>query len=467
MGLCFLATLHASQRYWEASSLRARGLWLSLATFVCLLGMLSKEMMITVLAVVLLYERTFLTGSFTKAIRASWPLYVGLGCGAAALLATLACGPSTPGTGFGGEAPAFAWWGTQCEVFFLYAKLTFWPWPLAIHYELPYLDTIAKAWPSALPFALFVLASFALAWKRTAAGFVGLWILAVLSPTLIVPLPYEMAAERRMYVPLAAIAPFVVVSAYLVIRWAANKLSASGAALAGARIANCASVALVTVLAIVLTAVSVERITYYQDALTMFLDAIRVQPDNYVARANAGTILVERGQRTEALEQFDQAIRIKPESVGAHFARAKLLGELGRLPESLDEYREALRLDPTVVEAHYNYALALESAGQSADAIDQYLEIVELDPEYSAAHTNLAIAMARLGKMPEAIEHFERALAITPDVESYANLAAIYQHVGRRDEAIETLRKGIALARSEGKDALATELEERLQTYGP
>ena len=41
----------------------------------------------------------------------------------------------------------------------------------------------------------------------------------------------------------------------------------------------------------------------------------------------------------------------------------------------------------------------------------------------------------------------------------------IYQHVGRRDEAIDTLRKSIALARSEGKDALATELEQRLQTY--
>jgi len=466
MGLCFLATFYASLRYWEASSRGSRGVWLSLATLACLLGMLSKEVMITVLAVLLLYERTFLTGSFTKAIRDSWPLYLGLGCGAAALFVTLASGPPTPETGFGGATPAAAWWSTQCKIFFLYAKLTFWPWPLAIHYELPYLDTVTKAWPWVLSFALFVLASSALAWKKTAVGFVGVWILAVLSPTLIVPLPNEMAAERRMYVPLAAIAPFVVVSVYSLVGWIVQKLSPSGSALNSERTANRASAALVTTLVILLTALSMERMTYYQDELALFLDVIRTQPDNYVARVNIGTLLLEHGRGPEALEQFDQALIIKPDSVRARFNRAKLLVDLGRPQEALDEYRETVRLDPRAVEARYNYALVLESMGQSAAAIDQYFEIVELDTDYAAAHTNLAIALARLGKMPMAIEHFERALAITPDVESYANLAAIYQHVGRRDEAIETIQKGIALARSEGKYALATELEQRLQTYG-
>ncbi len=78
VGFFYLATLYASLRYWAAESTAGRKLWLTLATLACLAGMACKEVMVTAPVVVLLFERTFMRGSFWQAVRTSWPLYVGL-----------------------------------------------------------------------------------------------------------------------------------------------------------------------------------------------------------------------------------------------------------------------------------------------------------------------------------------------------------------------------------------------------
>ena len=78
MGFFYLATLYCSQKYWTATAGSAHhNTNFSLAWLACLLGMACKEVMVTAPVVVLLYERTFLRGSFLVALRASWPLYLG------------------------------------------------------------------------------------------------------------------------------------------------------------------------------------------------------------------------------------------------------------------------------------------------------------------------------------------------------------------------------------------------------
>ena len=79
MVACFyLATLYCSLRYWSAATPTTRGGWLGAATLACLAGAASKEVMISAPLVVLLFERTFVSGTFREALRRSWPLYVGL-----------------------------------------------------------------------------------------------------------------------------------------------------------------------------------------------------------------------------------------------------------------------------------------------------------------------------------------------------------------------------------------------------
>ena len=100
----------------------------------------------------------------------------------------------------------------------IYLKLAFWPWPLVIHYEMPYFDTLSTAWPWVLAVSLLAIGFLILFWRGAAAGFLRRWIFAILSPTLVVPIITEIAAERRMYLPLAAIVVLVIVGGYALIQ---------------------------------------------------------------------------------------------------------------------------------------------------------------------------------------------------------------------------------------------------------
>ena len=147
VGFFYLATLYASLRYWAANSPAGRKTWLTLATLACFCwhGLQGSNGHGAV--IVLLFERTFVAGSFRQAIQKSWPLYVGLFLSWGLLFYLNHTAPRSESAGFDLGIPAYAWWFTQSKVLLLYLKLVVWPWPLAIHYEMPYLTTVGAAWP--------------------------------------------------------------------------------------------------------------------------------------------------------------------------------------------------------------------------------------------------------------------------------------------------------------------------------
>ena len=111
------------------------------------------------------------------------------------------------------DVPLVAWWFTQAKVLLLYLKLAVWPWPLTIHYDLPLVQSFDAAWMFVLPVAVLVAGTLVAVWRNWAVGFVGVWVFAILAPTLVVPIVKEVAAERRMYLPLVALVALAVVVA--------------------------------------------------------------------------------------------------------------------------------------------------------------------------------------------------------------------------------------------------------------
>ena len=72
MGLGYLLTLYLFLR---AEGSRCPGLWRALAVAACALGMTAKEVMVSAPVVVLLFDRTFLAGSFRQALAAKKRFY--------------------------------------------------------------------------------------------------------------------------------------------------------------------------------------------------------------------------------------------------------------------------------------------------------------------------------------------------------------------------------------------------------
>lgn len=464
--VCYLGALWAALRYWDAATPAARAAWVAVAGIVSLAGMASKEVMVSAPIAVLLYERTFRVDSF-RATGRSWPLYASLAFGWGLLVLLSSAG--IPGLSDARHRiPPWVWWITQTKILFLYLKLAVWPWPLSIHYAPDYLRTFAAAWPWIAAAAGLGIAASALVRRRPAARFVLIVIVFVLGPTLVVPLPKMIAAERRMYLPLAGLAALAVVAGhrFLAVRRPAAALRLSCVA---------AAVAVVG-----LGALTVRRVAAYETAVTIWRDAVEHQPTDPMSHYNLGVALLDEGRLEEAVRAFRQTLALEPDHVMALDNLGVALERLGRPQEAVAPLEEALRLDPDDAVAHndlgsvliklgrttdaiahleralalmgdapesvtyLNLGRALVGAGRAADAVAPLEQAVRRRPDDVDARTFLAHALLQAGRSEQAVAQYRRALEARPDDASTRNnLAAALLHLGRTPEAIANLEHAL------------------------
>jgi hypothetical protein len=262
MALFYLATFYCSLRYWSASPRTTRrAAWLILAILACLAGMASKEVMISAPLMVLLYERTFISGSLVNALRRSWPLYIGLASTWILVLGLALNSPHGQTAGFGIGVSAVAWWLTQTRILLIYLKLSVWPSPLLIDYKLPYFTTLSESWMYVAPILLLGLATLILLLRNKPLGFLGTFVIAILAPTTLVPIVTEMAAERRMYLPLAAIVVMLVIGGLQLVEFVASLAARNRQAPVGRGLTIVVTFASALVLAIVFALTSARRLT--------------------------------------------------------------------------------------------------------------------------------------------------------------------------------------------------------------
>jgi tetratricopeptide (TPR) repeat protein len=459
MGLFLLLTLYCTLR--GSRSSRAR-VWYLAAVVSCALGMGSKEVMVGAPLIVLLYDRVFLAASF----RQLWQRRVGLYVGLAAtwiILAVLVARTPRSATGFGIEGPtSWDYLKTEAGVIVYYLRLCFWPRPLVIDYfDWPITLSLKDGLASGVV-VIGLLGATVWAFRRQPwLGFLGAWFFVILGPTSsFLPSVGEAAAERRMYLPLAAVVTMVVVGAFAFGKRLWNKQQGV--------VLGCVAGGFVAVL---LTFLTIQRNRDYNSALTIWQDAVvkrpnnprahnglglalmqtgkvqeaisqyeqalRLKPDFFEAHTNWGIALLHTGRVQEAIAQCEAALRIKPDYVEAYVNLGNALLQTGKLPEAIGEYEQALQLQPDCTEAHYNLAGVFLQAGRWPEAIGEYEQVLQLQPDHAEAHNNLGIALLRLGKVQEAISHWDQALRLKPDYAlAHNNLGNALLQAGRVQEAI-------------------------------
>ena len=204
MALCYLTTLYCALRAWAHPDGWS---WQLAAVAACAAGMASKESMVTAPLMVLVYDRVFLYPSLGAAFRERRALYIGLAA-TWVVLAVLMLGE--PRTSVGFDAGVSPW------TYFLNQLPIIAPLPVAGGVAAPAGRRLRPAAarsaaadvivPGLLVLALGVATLLALRRHRR-LGFLGVWFFVTLAPTSsIVPIATEVGAERRMYLPLMALA---------------------------------------------------------------------------------------------------------------------------------------------------------------------------------------------------------------------------------------------------------------------
>jgi tetratricopeptide (TPR) repeat protein len=454
VGLFYLLTLYCFIRGTQPRPREATGArdgktgrlrWLGLSVLACFLGMGTKEVMATAPLVVLLYDRTFVSGSFGAAWAARKRYYLALASTWIFLLALVAWAGSRGGTaGFGAGV---AWWAyalTQFRAMAIYLRLAFWPDPLVGDYGRflggPPLELAADV----LVVLGLLAATAVLVWKRPRAGFLGAWFFLILAPSSsVVPVATEIIAERRAYLPLAAVIAAVVCA-----------VAAGLEALAARRVrAGAAAAALGLAAALCLGAATYRRNAVYQSVYGFWADVVRKVPENIGARNDLGNSLADLGRLDEAIAQFREALRLNPEYADAHTNLAHALLQQGQLEESIANYRAALRYRPQEPDvrqglgvASYRLGNRLAERGQLVAAAQAYGTAVAMQPDFADAHVNYGGVLAQLGRVPDALREFEAALRLEPSAaDVHNNLGGLLAESGRLADAKAQFQEALRL----------------------
>ena len=415
MVLFYLVTLYCFLRSTQSPTPRR---WQVLAFASCLLGMATKENMVSAPILVLLLDRALIAGSFAAAWRSRARFYLAL---AATWILLGALVASTGGTrdssaGFG---VGVVWWDyalTQFPALATYLKLSFWPRPLVFDYGTFFIHDLAVVWPQACLVAALVGVTLFALWRRPVLGFLGGLFFAILAPTSLMPGTTQMIVEHRMYLPLAPLAVLVVVAIF--------------------RTGGRRSLLLPLVVAAGLGCLTFQRNADYRSELAIWQDTVAKRPDSVTAQTALGSALAKVGRTAEAIVVDQTALRLQP-----HFALAlgnlgNALNESGRPAEALPVLEEALRLKPHYSLIHINLGVTLDLLKQPEAALAHYETAVQLKPSDPSAQNDFGDSLSRAGKLEDGITHLQEALRLKPDyVEAQYNLAAALARAGRMTEA--------------------------------
>jgi tetratricopeptide (TPR) repeat protein len=395
--------------------------WLLLSIVSCLLGVLSKEVIVTAPAMVFLYDRTFIAGSFREAWRSRWRYYLGLAA-TWLPLAFLMTGLSQRGVGYDERATAWHYALTSCRSIVFYCTMVLWPHPLILDYGTYIIQRPAEAAPYALVLAaLLVAVGFALRF-RPVLGFLGAWFFLILAPTSsVVPIAFQPMAEHRLYLSLAAVVALVVVGLY--------------------RFIGRSSLAVCAAAAVVLGGLTAQRNDDYRSEVGIWTDNVTKCPNNERAHNSLGNAWLEiPGHLADAIPEFEKSLRLKPDYAEAHYNLAVALGKAGRVAEAIPHYQEALRLKPDYAEAHKNLGSALaDLPGRLDEAIGHFEVAVRINPDDAEARNNLGGALAHLpNRVPDAIAQLEASIRLNPDLAgAHYNLGVVLGKIpGRLSDAI-------------------------------
>ncbi len=451
MALCLLVTMYGAVRAYTSPA----GRWEGVAIGACLLGTLCKETIVVTPVLVALFDRLFVVGSWRQAYRERGSLYLGLVASWFVLASLLWSGPRSAVGGFAAGVDVWTYLLNQAVIIVDYLQKTVWPVRLVAFYGWPLPLTLAQVWPQAAFVVALLTATAVACAKAPSSGYLGAWFFITLAPTSsIVPIVTEVGAERRMYLPLAALVTLAVTGIWSVLgRWTDAEATGRAAAWRGwapAVLALGVASALATATfarnreyatPIALTQTIVDRrpsgVAHHMlgeqlgianridEAIGHLQQAIAL--GNTRAHFQLGVLLLQRQDMAGATREFEEVVRLsglpqamrwlEPPLLDVLQARA-FLGQLyaasRRWVDAEIQARAVLARASTHLDARRVLAAALVGQQRWAESITAHRQYLEAQPGDAQARVNLGVALIATGQMDAAIIEFQRAVDADP-----------------------------------------------------
>jgi len=484
VSLCYLGTLYAAIRAWQENvatdrSERARTqhvvTWSIISITSCLLGMGSKEVMITAPLMVVLYDRAFLASDW----RSLWRdrprrlLYGGLFATGLLVVVLVVGGSRGASVGFDLGVTWRSYLYTQAWAIPHYVRLLLWPDGLTFDYgRTPVRGLIAI--PGLIELTVAGSATIA-AWRSDRwrwFGFLGAWFFLLLAPSSsVVPIRTEMAAERRAYLAIAAVILLVVIAAEYVRRkeieraqrstsespvgrrrrlWMLTCIGIVYFVAAGSTAGHFASGNAVVGLAVRFAAAA----TVVGLAWSILFASSRVARDGAIALVAAAMIAVtfDRSQKYDNLVvRWSDAVEKTPNNGRAYdnLASALLRAKPPQIAAADSVLHVAMLADSAFVPARIRSATIAIAQNRLVDAETLLVHALHIHPGDAAATEKLGSVLLAMNRPDLALPYVKQFAVFSGTSQSLTTLGLTYLMTRQVDSAITVLTRAAQLDTTE------------------
>jgi tetratricopeptide (TPR) repeat protein len=178
-------------------------------------------------------------------------------------------------------------------------------------------------------------------------------------------------------------------------------------------------------------------------------ETVRLDPSNLEARVAFAQLAIVAGEPEEALAQSEAVIAADPAKISGWVMKGQALQVLKRKDEAHEAFLKAFEVGPEDAGAVRVLAMSLESRDEYARADELYQKALALSPDMNGyAEYGRFLTRAYRGERTEESEaSFRKAVELAKPEEladAYAALANFYYRRNRYDELVKVLEEGIA-----------------------
>lgn len=252
---------------------------------------------------------------------------------------------------------------TQIDVLRTYLRLLFLPVRQNLDYDYPLAKSFFET-PTFLSFILLLLvflSGLALFRKHRLMAFGIFWFFLTLSIESFVP-QKDVIFEHRLYLPMVGFSFFFAGAAFYIFRDLDLK-----------RISL-----ILTPVLLIYSFMTFHRNEVWKDELALWNDVVYKSPNKARGYFNRGSAYHRRGLIEPAMSDYTKAIALDPRYVMPYSNRAALSGALGHFQEALDDSNRALAIEPDYVDAIKNRAAAYFMLGNREKSLEDIRRIEEL-----------------------------------------------------------------------------------------
>jgi len=407
-----------------------------LALFCFLLGLMSKPMLVTLPAIMLLMDywplaryrqdgegqpARQLRGKMLSLLKEKIPFFALTIPSVVLTIYAQHQGGSVAGLK---EIPLLLRTGNALIAYVKYLGKILWPSNLAIFYPLPPAVPVWEVIGSLL--ILVLLSACAIrAGRRYPYLVLGWsWFLITLLPVIgLIQVGGQSMADRYTYLP--AIGVFIMAA------WGVPDLARR------LRYRKGILALLATMVIIASAATTWKQLGYWQDGISLYRHALLVNSNNHLANFNLAVDLTEKGDLDGAIEAYRASLDGNTFISEAHNNLGFVLAKKGDWDAAIKEYQLSLWMNPKDTRSLLNLGDAFAQKGDLKEAIKEYRQVLVLTPDNTDAYINLGNALTRNGELDAAIETYRTVLRIIPaNTDVHNNLGAALARKGDLDAAI-------------------------------